>query len=159
MNEHIGLPTSTSKRHSRAPSFSSSTSSRPPSQADVDMQDGTSPSTSTPTPTSPPPLQTPTQTSSPSPIQPTHNRHSSLEVPTINTHFSMPSPHHFPRPRSPSITPMPDNEVRAQASLSTQCAMSFAAVVQELAPIPCIGPLVGCLTLVFQAVEKTRVNK
>ncbi|KAF8601634.1 kinase-like protein [Ceratobasidium sp. AG-I] len=37
--------------------------------------------------------------------------------------------------------------------------MSLAAVVKELAPIPAIGLLVECLTFVFQAVEKSRVNK
>ncbi|ELU39119.1 protein tyrosine kinase domain-containing protein [Rhizoctonia solani AG-1 IA] len=31
--------------------------------------------------------------------------------------------------------------------------------VAEIAPVPCIGSLVGCLTAVFQAVERTRVNK
>ncbi|KAF8601638.1 kinase-like protein [Ceratobasidium sp. AG-I] len=142
---HLGLPTSSSRRQSRPASPNPSTharSSRPPSRSeDVDMQDATStvdPATSS----SPPPTLK----------QPTHHRHSSLGVPSINEP-------QFPRSRSPSIAPMPDNEVQAQASLSTQCAMSFAAVVQELAPIPAIGPLIGCLTFVFQAVEKTRVNK
>jgi len=35
----------------------------------------------------------------------------------------------------------------------------LATVAAELAPIPYIGTLVGCLTIVFQAVEKTRVNR
>ncbi|KAG8726983.1 hypothetical protein FRC10_006575, partial [Ceratobasidium sp. 414] len=62
------------------------------------------------------------------------------------------------RSRSPSGLPPPDNESQALMALSTQCALSLALVAAELAPIPCIGVLVGSLTIVFQAVEKTRVN-
>ncbi|KAF8601646.1 kinase-like protein [Ceratobasidium sp. AG-I] len=54
---------------------------------------------------------------------------------------------------------MPENEARAQASLDTQCAMSLADVVLELAPTPIISSMMGCLTIVFQAVEKTKVNR
>ncbi|QRV97876.1 Serine/threonine-protein kinase [Ceratobasidium sp. AG-Ba] len=43
--------------------------------------------------------------------------------------------------------------------LSAQCALSLASVVAELAPIPYIGAVASCLTFVFQAVEKSRVNK
>jgi hypothetical protein len=89
------------------------------------------------------------------PIPPTHSRVLSLEVPSPRTSGFNTSP----RPRSPSVLPPPDNESKALASLSTQCALSLATVVAELAPIPCIGILVGCLTVVFQAVEKSRVNK
>ncbi|CAE6445331.1 unnamed protein product [Rhizoctonia solani] len=66
-----------------------------------------------------------------------------------------------PRSRASSIghAPTPENEVRALASLGTQCTLSLAQVMAEIAPIPCIGSLVGCLTLVFQAVERSRVNK
>ncbi|GAB1521094.1 hypothetical protein RhiTH_004185 [Rhizoctonia solani] len=53
----------------------------------------------------------------------------------------------------------PENEHRALASLGIQCALSLAEVTAELAPVPYIGPLVKCLTAVFQAVEKSRVNK
>ncbi|KAG8747176.1 hypothetical protein FRC12_014141 [Ceratobasidium sp. 428] len=52
-----------------------------------------------------------------------------------------------------------ENEVRASMALSTQCALSLASVVAELAPVPHIGVLVSNLTAVFQAVEKSRVNK
>ncbi|CAE7218919.1 unnamed protein product [Rhizoctonia solani] len=66
-----------------------------------------------------------------------------------------------PRSRASSVahTPTPENEIRARASLGTQCALSLAQVVAEIAPVPCIGPLVEHLTLVFQAVERSRVNK
>ncbi|CCO31551.1 hypothetical protein BN14_05596 [Rhizoctonia solani AG-1 IB] len=53
----------------------------------------------------------------------------------------------------------PENDHRALASLGIQCGLSLAEVAAELAPVPYIGPLVGCLTAVFQAVEKSRVNK
>ncbi|CCO31556.1 hypothetical protein BN14_05601 [Rhizoctonia solani AG-1 IB] len=53
----------------------------------------------------------------------------------------------------------PENNHRALASLGIQCGLSLAKVTAELAPVPYIGPLVGCLTAVFQAVEKSRVNK
>ncbi|KAF8754493.1 kinase-like protein [Rhizoctonia solani] len=52
----------------------------------------------------------------------------------------------------------PENEHRALASLGIQCALSLAEVTAELAPVPYIGPLVKCLTAVFQAVEKSRVT-
>ncbi|KAF8601633.1 kinase-like protein [Ceratobasidium sp. AG-I] len=86
---------------------------------------------------------------------------SSLEVPTFNApaSFPMPSPEHVTHRHSPSLSPITDNEARAQASLSTQRGISLGAAVQELAPIPGIGPLVEYLTLLFKAVEKTRVNK
>ncbi|KAF8601635.1 kinase-like protein [Ceratobasidium sp. AG-I] len=154
---YLGLPKSTSKKNSRPTSPSASPGSgisqTHPQSENVDIQDGTSTTALASLPTLPTPTPTPTQS--------THNHDPSLEVPTTNnpTLLSTSSPQNFPCPHSPSVTPVPDNEVRAQASLSTQCAMSFAAVVQELAPIPGIGSLVGCLTLVFQAVEKARVNK
>ncbi|KAH7338431.1 kinase-like domain-containing protein [Rhizoctonia solani] len=53
----------------------------------------------------------------------------------------------------------PENEHRALVSLGIQCALSIAEVAAELAPVPYIGPLVKCLTAVFQAVEKSKVNK
>lgn len=53
----------------------------------------------------------------------------------------------------------PENETRALASLGIQCALSIAEVAAEVAPVPYIGPLVGCLTAVFQAVERSKVNK
>ncbi|ELU35928.1 hypothetical protein AG1IA_10042 [Rhizoctonia solani AG-1 IA] len=53
----------------------------------------------------------------------------------------------------------PQNELRALASLASQCALSLIDVADELKPVPYIGPLVECLTLVFRAVERTRVNK
>ncbi|QRW21095.1 Serine/threonine-protein kinase [Rhizoctonia solani] len=53
----------------------------------------------------------------------------------------------------------PQNELRALASLASQCALSLIEVADELKPVPYIGPLVECLTLVFRAVERTRVNK
>ncbi|KAG8723283.1 hypothetical protein FRC09_003937 [Ceratobasidium sp. 395] len=63
------------------------------------------------------------------------------------------------RSRLPHDLAPPENELRASMALSTQCALSLATVAAELAPIPCIGVLIGCLTMVFQAVEKARVNK
>ncbi|KAG9122970.1 hypothetical protein FRC07_000412, partial [Ceratobasidium sp. 392] len=60
----------------------------------------------------------------------------------------------------PQSTPAPpDNEFQALIPLSAQCALSLAVVAAELAPIPFIGVLVGCLTLVFQVIGKSRVNK
>ncbi|CAE6520476.1 unnamed protein product [Rhizoctonia solani] len=56
-------------------------------------------------------------------------------------------------------TNQPENESRALSSLVTQCALTLSEVTKELAPIPAIGPLVGCLTGVFQAVERSKVNK
>ncbi|CAE6432436.1 unnamed protein product [Rhizoctonia solani] len=53
----------------------------------------------------------------------------------------------------------PENEHRALASLGIQCALSIAEVAAELAPVPYIGPLVKCLTAVFQAVERSKANK
>ncbi|CAE6487107.1 unnamed protein product [Rhizoctonia solani] len=52
-----------------------------------------------------------------------------------------------------------ENENQAHASLGLQGALSIAQVAAELAPVPYIGPLVGCLTAVFQAVEKSKANK
>ncbi|KAG8791415.1 hypothetical protein FRC12_009228 [Ceratobasidium sp. 428] len=100
-----------------------------------------------------------------SPPRASHQSKSSLSVPIIVT----PTPQHYgsnfsnnstrSRSRSPSNLAPPENEARASMALSTQCALSLATVAAELAPIPCIGVLVGCLTVVFQAVEKSRVNK
>ncbi|QRW12411.1 Serine/threonine-protein kinase [Ceratobasidium sp. AG-Ba] len=119
----------------------------PPSQAhveDIEMEDGTTPAAS-PTP------------------PPSHNRTSSLSVPM----FQHPSaePHRkrhsisasSSRSRSPSI--VLDNEMAALAALKDHCDRSLAAVVAELAPIPCIGAVTECLTFVFQAVEKSKVNR
>ncbi|CAE6542277.1 unnamed protein product, partial [Rhizoctonia solani] len=53
----------------------------------------------------------------------------------------------------------PDNEANALAPLAIQCALSIAEVTAELAPVPYIGPLVKCLTAVFQAVERSKANK
>ncbi|KAG9091930.1 hypothetical protein FS749_016134, partial [Ceratobasidium sp. UAMH 11750] len=89
-----------------------------------------------------------------------HNRGLSLEVPTITPSTPQSYTSNFStRPRSPSGLPPPENESKALMALSTQCALSLATVAAELAPIPCIGALVGCLTIVFQAVERSRVNR
>ncbi|CAE6448242.1 unnamed protein product [Rhizoctonia solani] len=84
-------------------------------------------------------------------------------IPTINVigASSGTLPSQISRSRASSVghTPSPDNEVQALASLGTQCALSLAQVIAEIAPVPCIGTLAGCLTLVFQAVERSRVNK
>ncbi|KAG9123001.1 hypothetical protein FRC07_000366 [Ceratobasidium sp. 392] len=79
-------------------------------------------------------------------------------APTPQSHGSNFSENSMRAP-SPSVRAPPENESKALMALSTQCALSLAAVVAELAPIPCIGVLVGCLTVVFQAVEKSRVNR
>ncbi|KAG8691037.1 hypothetical protein FRC09_011747 [Ceratobasidium sp. 395] len=99
------------------------------------------------------------------PPRPSHYNRASLSVPSIVA----PTPHQYgsnfsnnstrSRWRSPSNLGPSDDELRASMALSTQCALSLATVAAELAPIPCIGVLVGCLTIVFQAVEKSRVNK
>ncbi|KAG9083674.1 hypothetical protein FRC06_004421 [Ceratobasidium sp. 370] len=95
---------------------------------------------------------------------PNHQRRSSLEVPTIiapaaaqshESNFSDNSP----RPSSLSVVAPPENEARALMALGVHCALSLAEVAKELAPIPFIGPLVKSLTFVFQAVEKSQVNK
>ncbi|CCO36792.1 Serine/threonine-protein kinase TNNI3K [Rhizoctonia solani AG-1 IB] len=84
-------------------------------------------------------------------------------VPAINVHGasseSLPAQASRSRASSASHPPTPENETRALASLGVQCTLSLAQVVAEIAPVPCIGPLVGCLTAVFQAVERSRVNK
>ncbi|KAG9078110.1 hypothetical protein FS749_009934 [Ceratobasidium sp. UAMH 11750] len=98
-----------------------------------------------------------------SPPPANHNRGLSLEVPTITPSTPQSYTSNFSgvstRPRSPSGLPPPENESKALMALSTQCALSLATVAAELAPIPCIGALVGCLTIVFQAVERSRVNR
>ncbi|CAE6490368.1 unnamed protein product [Rhizoctonia solani] len=78
---------------------------------------------------------------------------------TATSSGSLPSQPARSRASSTAHTPTPENELRALASLGTHCALSLAEVAAEIAPIPCIGPLVRCLTLVFQAVERSRVNK
>ncbi|KAF8751182.1 kinase-like protein [Rhizoctonia solani] len=50
----------------------------------------------------------------------------------------------------------PQNELRALASLASQCALSLIEVADELKPVPYIGPLVECLTLVFRPWSGTR---
>ncbi|CAE6385760.1 unnamed protein product [Rhizoctonia solani] len=84
-------------------------------------------------------------------------------VPAIEVHAasseSLPAQPSRSRASSASHVPTPENETRALASLGVQCTLSLAQAVAEIAPVPCIGSLVGCLTAVFQAVERTRVNK
>ncbi|CUA75310.1 Macrophage colony-stimulating factor 1 receptor 2 [Rhizoctonia solani] len=64
------------------------------------------------------------------------------------------------RSRGPEfLLPMPENETYALSSLSTQCALTLSEVTKEIAPIPAIGQLVGCLKHVFQAIERSKVNK
>ncbi|KAG8721190.1 hypothetical protein FRC09_008285 [Ceratobasidium sp. 395] len=89
-------------------------------------------------------------------------------LPTAPT-IVAPTPYHYgsnfadnstrSRRRSPSNLAPPENELNAAMALSTQCTLLLATVAAELAPIPCIGVLVGPLTSVFRAVEKSRVNK
>ncbi|KAF8756738.1 kinase-like protein [Rhizoctonia solani] len=57
------------------------------------------------------------------------------------------------------VSPVPENENRALSSLATQCALTLSEVTKEIAPIPAIGPLCGCLKQVFQAVERSKVNR
>ncbi|CAE6347204.1 unnamed protein product [Rhizoctonia solani] len=74
-----------------------------------------------------------------------------------------PEPSHIHRSshsrRSSYIPPVPENENRALSSLATQCALTLSEVTKEIAPIPAIGPLCSCLKEVFQAVERSKVNK
>ncbi|CAE7055390.1 unnamed protein product [Rhizoctonia solani] len=66
------------------------------------------------------------------------------------------------RPRSRALlaaSSIPENENYALSSLATQCALTLSEVAKEIAPIPAVGELVGCLKRVFQAVERSKVNK
>ncbi|KAJ1305881.1 hypothetical protein OPQ81_010602 [Rhizoctonia solani] len=88
--------------------------------------------------------------------------HHTGPIPTINTHASsgsLPAQSSRSHASSAPPAPTPENELRALAPLGVQCTLSLAQVAAELAPVPCIGPLVGCLADVFQAIERSRVNK
>ncbi|CUA75308.1 Macrophage colony-stimulating factor 1 receptor 2 [Rhizoctonia solani] len=63
--------------------------------------------------------------------------------------------------RSPprSSVPIPENETYALSSLDTHCALALSELTKEIAPIPTIGSLVGCLKHMFQAIERSKVNK
>ncbi|KAF8606455.1 kinase-like protein [Ceratobasidium sp. AG-I] len=87
-----------------------------------------------------------------SPNPPTHSRTPSREEYVVVQDTILTS-------HSRSVTPMPDNEVPAQAPLSVQCTVSLATVLRELAPIPYMQPVADCLEPVFQAIENMRVNK
>ncbi|CAE7078559.1 unnamed protein product [Rhizoctonia solani] len=110
-------------------------------QGDVEMEDGTR---SPPLPRSsrPPPMPVPQPASS--------SFGDSLHIPRSAR----------PRSRTPSFAlPIPENETYALSSLATQCALTLSEVTKEIAPIPAVGELVGCLKHVFQAVERSKVNK
>ncbi|KAG9123000.1 hypothetical protein FRC07_000365, partial [Ceratobasidium sp. 392] len=80
---------------------------------------------------------------------------SSLEVPPIGgSNLQSNSSNDSTRPSSPAFVAPSEEE-----DLGSQCMLSLATVAAELAPIPGINTLVGCLTLVFQAIERSRVNK
>ncbi|CAE7078579.1 unnamed protein product [Rhizoctonia solani] len=55
--------------------------------------------------------------------------------------------------------PAPKNEPQEIASLDAHYALPLPQVAGEIKPAPCIGPLVEPLTRVFQAIERSRVNK
>ncbi|KAL5638190.1 hypothetical protein ACGC1H_005030 [Rhizoctonia solani] len=111
-----------------------------PQQEDSEMTDGTRSSPSRP-PSMPIPVVNQPASSS---------FRDSLHIPR-STHA---------RSRTPSfVLPIPENETYALSSLATQCALTLSEVTKEIAPIPAIGQLVGCLKHVFQAVERSKVNK
>ncbi|CAE6337370.1 unnamed protein product [Rhizoctonia solani] len=113
-------------------------------QQDVEMADGTTPPPSRP-PTMPIPRPSDSGSTAPSGLtpEPSNIRQSSHS-----------------RPRTSSfIPPVAENEIRALSSLATQCALTLSEVTKEIAPVPAIGSLCGCLKEVFQAVERSKVNK
>ncbi|CCO33387.1 hypothetical protein RSOLAG1IB_11200 [Rhizoctonia solani AG-1 IB] len=113
-------------------------------QQDVEMADGTTPSPSRP-PAMPIPRPSDSGSTAPSGLtpEPSNIRQSSHS-----------------RPRTSSfIPPVAENEIRALSSLATQCALTLSEVTKEIAPVPAIGSLCGCLKEVFQAVERSKVNK
>ncbi|ELU39120.1 Pkinase domain-containing protein [Rhizoctonia solani AG-1 IA] len=113
-------------------------------QQDVDMTDGTNSSQSRPA-SMPVPMPTGTTSTASSRLtpEPSHARRNS----------------HSRTRTSSYVPPVPENENRALSSLATQCALTLSEVTKEIAPIPAIGPLCGCLKQVFQAVERSKVNK
>ncbi|QRV97875.1 Serine/threonine-protein kinase [Ceratobasidium sp. AG-Ba] len=162
----LEVPQNTRPRSTRTPSPGPSTAVRPRVQAQAPAFPVPQPHPAPARTAAPVVMQMPdedavmedaTKPSSP----PTVYQTPSINVPAI--HAPAPQPYekrssfHSFRSRSPSI--LFDNEAAALAGLGTQCALSLATVTAELAPIPCIGVLVGCLTVVFQAVEKSRVNR
>ncbi|KAH7329818.1 kinase-like domain-containing protein [Rhizoctonia solani] len=150
--------------------FSSSSSSshgdRPPSRGESHSAKGI------PTPPMSPPQQTPQRTQQEDVVMEdaTSSPPTTMPIPVIQEPPSTPTPtsssfrdsFHLrrlshSRSRTPSIAPpLPENESRALSSLGVQCALTLSEVTRELAPIPAIGPLVGCLTGVFQAVERSK---
>ncbi|CAE6442169.1 unnamed protein product [Rhizoctonia solani] len=80
-------------------------------------------------------------------------------VGAFGTFVAIGSPHLGPIEVGTPGERTPDNEAKALAPLAIQCALSIAEVAAELAPVPYIGPLVKCLTAVFQAVERSKANK
>ncbi|KAG8696953.1 hypothetical protein FRC09_008173 [Ceratobasidium sp. 395] len=108
----------------------------------------------------PPPIDDPQPQGSPS-ARPVPVKSSS---PGASALMSAATAHAVPllRPQSaaPSNSRSGYSEVANTAlTLSANCALSLASVVAELAPIPYIGTVAQCLTFVFQAVEKSKVNK
>ncbi|KAG8779183.1 hypothetical protein FRC12_024597 [Ceratobasidium sp. 428] len=91
---------------------------------------------------------------------PSPPRRSSLEVPTIVTPDPQPNvSNNSTRSPSPSPLPSPEDGQKGLLDLSAQCTLPLATVTAELAVIPGIREVVDCLTAVFQAIEKSRVNK
>ncbi|QRV97877.1 Serine/threonine-protein kinase [Ceratobasidium sp. AG-Ba] len=68
-------------------------------------------------------------------------------------------PNFQPHSTTSTSAPSVGETTSALLSLSANCALSLASVAAELAPVPYIGPVVNCLTFVFQAIEKSKVNK
>ncbi|KAG8697163.1 hypothetical protein FRC09_008033, partial [Ceratobasidium sp. 395] len=91
---------------------------------------------------------------------PSLHRVSSFEVPAIVTPDPQPNvSNNSTRSPSPSLLPLPEDELKALMDLSAQCTLSLATVTAELVVIPGVREVVDCLTAVFQAVERSRVNK
>ncbi|CUA69233.1 Serine/threonine-protein kinase TNNI3K [Rhizoctonia solani] len=113
------------------------------------------------------PMPAPVVNEPPSMPTPVVNQPSYTSVPAVNQlpsssfrdSLNIPRSGHS-RSRTPSfVLPIPENETYALSSLSTQCALTLSEVTKEIAPIPAIGQLVDCLKHVFQAVERSKVNK
>ncbi|CAE6517559.1 unnamed protein product [Rhizoctonia solani] len=82
---------------------------------------------------------------------------------------SRPPPMSVPQPASSSARlrsrilslalSIPENETYALPSLAAQCALNLSDLAEEPVPVPVIDQLVGSLKGVFQAAERSRVNR
>ncbi|KAG8687025.1 hypothetical protein FRC09_013739 [Ceratobasidium sp. 395] len=123
---------------------------------------GSSPSSrpnSRPSSPRPPPIDDPQPQGSP-PTRPVPVKSSSHGVAVLMSATAHAVPSLRPQNATPSNPQSGYSEVAITAlNLSASCALSLASVVAELAPVPYIGAVAQCLTFIFQAVEKSKVNK